>query len=202
MVLQEGSHSFTIKNDGATKRFLVESSTSEVNSTLLMSLDRDTANMGISGDFTVGGAATTGPLHATVMTTSGGASVEVHGGGNGDAKVAVTSEKESQVTLGVAGGSSFVIQNDGSKNELQVRHDGHNLMTIQPASSNGTAATTVRGDVTVGGVGSSGAKAATVRAMSGSAGLSVKADSGSALMALQASAALKTLSLKPLVCGL
>jgi predicted alpha/beta-hydrolase family hydrolase len=181
VVWSTGNYTMEMKHRSSTDELVF---TDGVND--LLALGRTTGSQVIRGDLLVGG--NEDARKATIVSKSSSATIEVASGGNSSATVAIKapSGADSRITLAEVGGETFTIMNDGSHNRLAIREGGQDLVTVA-ASADGSGVMT-RGDLTVGGHGMQGARAATVYANNGTASLTVQADSAHAAIHVQSAA--------------
>jgi len=144
--LGTGSANFSVVNSGSTGRLVIRDNTND-----LLSIDRDTGLAAVRGDLTVGGEGTAGAVAATIRSTNDTATLVVESGGATSNAGVVVKTREGQnasLTLEESPGKSFSLVNHGAGDRLVVTSSGDNELLAIGAT---TGATSVRGDLTVGG---------------------------------------------------
>jgi len=169
LALTSGSNTFTMKNDGGSGKLSFTDGTNE-----LLSIAPSTGAFHSRGSLTIG--QTTGAAAATIKSTSAAATLTVSSTA-GAASASVSAASGSNAKLGLTqGASSFEILHNATSGKLHFTDGSSDLMSI--AQADGAMAT--RGDVTVGGTGTSGAKAISVASGDSTANLAVTSGGTSA----------------------
>jgi len=168
LTLQEGENKFEILNRGSERSLVVSNGMHS-----LLSISHGTGAMSLRGDVTIGGKRSTGAKALTVKSMDDAASFTLVAGGQlSEAQLAVSSVagRDAYITL-QEGTHPMQIRHRGSTNQLVVMDATSDLFTVERS----TGDVFMRGDLTVGGLGTIGARAATVLSQTGDSTLLVEA---------------------------
>ena len=175
---EKGGHSYSILNDATMDKLVIRDETHD-----LFFVDPTTGDVTVRGDLTVGGSQT-GSRSATVRSTDssasmvvssdkGSAQLTVQAGLLHDAVISVIVQTGADARLDLTqGNSTMSLMHDGTTDKFVVRSDGNiDLMTIAYSSG----ASTIRGNLTVGGQTLSGARSMTVKSVDSAANFAIEA---------------------------
>jgi len=196
LTINEGDNAFNVLNNGSQNKFIINDGVNQ-----LIAVDRGSGNMAVrgqfqignndtdpvfvaamnntvgdtmmKGDLTVGGGAVSGPRSATIISHDDAAKMHLQSGGDQGATLQLTVPKHTSAALlfHEKGGNDFSITNKGATNELIIADSEHSLIVI----SNGTGASSFRGDMTIGGnaTGSPGPRSMTLKSNDGLASMNI-----------------------------
>jgi hypothetical protein len=167
MVLKSGSTQMEVVNDGAMDQLKITNGTSD-----LITIARANGTLNVKGGLTVG--VSTGAATATIKSTSGASSLQVVSStSTATATISAANTKNAQLDL-TQGNKTFSLMNQGSSDKFAVNDGTHDLLTVERVSGS----TSTRGDVTVGGSTSNGAKSLTVQSSDDTATMTVQSGGG------------------------
>jgi len=169
VVFASGSSKFELVNDAASDKLKITDGSSE-----LLSIARNGGALHAKGALTVGTGSAAAA--ATIKSTGGAATLSVVSSAS-TATALISSAAGSDASLALQqGATSFKIINRAASSKLVFTDGANDLLSI--SRTNGGVAT--RGDVTVGGSTSSGAKAISVTSSDGAASVAVQSGGASA----------------------
>ena len=169
LLLQQGAVTFSIMHDGSDQAFVVNDGT-----TNLLHIKHGTGATTIHGNLTMGTEKSVGSRAMTVQSSDGGAELAVvSNGARSDALVSVAAAPGRDATIRLTQGTDTIeISHDGSEDKLIVRDNQNSLLTVSRTAGDAT----LRGDLTIGGEGTTGSKTAMIHSVSGDAGLRIRSD--------------------------
>jgi len=169
--LKEGTNEIQISHRASSDSLVIKDSNHD-----LLSVARTTGDVGVRGNLMVGGVGTSGARAATVLSTTGDATLKVESGGVGIATVSIEAHNDADALLSLTSGTaSFSVLNAGATGEFVVRDSVGDLLSIKRI----TGETTTRGDLTVGGAAATGPVLAQVISPNGTAEVLVESGGAS-----------------------